>query len=86
MPNPRERIDRAYYSKFMTPFQQIARKLTRSLRGKGTVTPEQVQAIANGTERTASHPVIAQIMSELKRQHPKTRGHRATNDSHLWEE
>jgi len=49
-------------------FQSIARKVTKELNIRtGAATPEQVACVANGTERTVSHPVIAAIMSELRR-------------------
>lgn len=48
--------------------QSIARQLNSELTIRaGAVTPEQVACVANGTERTVSHPVISAIMSELRK-------------------
>lgn len=70
----------------MTPFQRIARKLTRAL-SVGSITTEQVAAVANGTDQTESHPIHQQIKAELNRYpRPRKNGHKATNDSHIWEE
>lgn len=48
-------------------YRQIAKKVTKeTATGGGTVTPEQVAAIANGTDRNLSHPVHQAVLIELR--------------------
>jgi len=42
-----------------------ATKINRNIRSGG-VTREQIHSVISGEERTVSHPVIAEIMSELR--------------------
>ncbi len=43
----------------------IAYKINRNVRSGG-VTREQIIRVISGEERTVSHPVIAEIMTELR--------------------
>jgi ethanolamine utilization protein EutQ (cupin superfamily) len=43
----------------------IAAKINRNVRSGG-VTREQILRVVSGEERTVSHPVIADIMAELR--------------------
>ena len=44
----------------------IATKINRNIRSGG-VTREQIHRVIIGEERTVSHPVIAEIMEELRK-------------------
>lgn len=44
----------------------IAAKINAELQGRGAVTAEQVLAIADGRERSDSHPVLARIRRECE--------------------
>lgn len=52
-------------AKFQLICQRVADTVNLDVKA-GAVTAEQVALVANGTERTVSHPVISQIQAELR--------------------
>lgn len=53
--------------KFHALCQRIAARINPSIKA-GAVTPEQVALVASGRERTVSHPVISEIVHELRKE------------------
>ncbi len=49
------------------PYQEIADKVNKE-RKINTITAEQVKEVANGEDKTESHPVISIIIAELRKQ------------------
>ncbi len=55
-------------AKFQRICERIASDVTHEHEIRmGGVTPEQVALVANGTERTMSHPIISAIRGELRK-------------------